>query len=107
MIGETGDARDAGAPPPSFEEALARLEQIVHDLEGSDLTLEETLARYEEGSQLVRSCTKRLDEAEQRIRVLTAAREEENASRKEKAAVQGNDRIPPEDEPADGDDLPF
>lgn len=61
--------------PPAFEDALARLEKIVQELEGQDLTLEETLARYEEGSGLVRECTRRLEEAEQRIRVLSVASE--------------------------------
>ena len=60
------------APPATnFEEALARLEAIVQELEGKDLTLEETLARYEEGSRLVGECTRRLEDAEQRIRVLS------------------------------------
>ncbi len=51
--------------PLRFEEALARLEAIVQELEGKDLSLEDTLARYEEGSRLVRECAQRLDEAEQ------------------------------------------
>jgi exodeoxyribonuclease VII small subunit len=58
--------------PPKFEEALARLEAIVQELEGKELSLEETLTRYEEGSKLVRECAQRLDEAEQRIKTLSA-----------------------------------
>lgn len=71
-------AKKGGAQPeekPSFEAALARLEQIVQDLEGGDLTLEETLARYEEGSRLAGECARRLEEAEQRIRVLSSSTE--------------------------------
>jgi exodeoxyribonuclease VII small subunit len=64
-------APDAAPEPLKFEEALARLEAIVQELEGAELSLEETLARYEEGSRLVRTCTQRLDEAEQRIRTLS------------------------------------
>lgn len=63
----------AAEPQPlRFEEALARLETIVQELEGEDLTLEETLARYEEGTRLVRECSRRLEDAEQRIRTLAA-----------------------------------
>jgi exodeoxyribonuclease VII small subunit len=64
---------EAAPEPLRFEEALARLEAIVQELEGKDLSLEDTLARYEEGSRLVRECAQRLDEAEQRIRTLSAA----------------------------------
>ncbi len=63
---------DAGASP-SFEDALARLEKIVQDLEGGELTLEETLVRYEEGARLAAECARRLEEAQQRIRVLSTA----------------------------------
>ena len=58
------------AKPASFEDALSRLELIVQDLESKELTLEETLARYEEGSRLVAECRRRLDVAEQRIRTI-------------------------------------
>jgi exodeoxyribonuclease VII small subunit len=56
----------------SFEEALERLETIVEDLEGSSLTLEDSLARYEEGVKLSRRLTQTLDEAEKRIEKLVA-----------------------------------
>jgi exodeoxyribonuclease VII small subunit len=56
--------------PASFEDALSRLELIVQDLESKELSLEETLARYEEGSKLVAECRRRLDAAEQRIRTI-------------------------------------
>jgi len=107
MFGEAGEPEGPESPPLSFEDALARLEAIVRDLEGSDLTLEETLARYEEGSRLVRECTRRLEEAEQRIRVLTAGREGGTAPREEKTTPQGVDRFESEGEPDDGDNLPF
>jgi exodeoxyribonuclease VII small subunit len=114
MIGETGGPQGPASQPLSFEEALARLEAIVRDLEGSDMTLEETLARYEEGSRLVRECTVRLEEAEQRIRVLTDARGGQAPERadpalpREEAPTRRREaRSEPESEPADGDDLPF
>ena len=58
--------RDPGAGP-SFEEALERLEHVVEELEGGSLTLEESIARYEEGVQLSKRLTQTLDEAEKRI----------------------------------------
>ncbi len=81
------------APEPlRFEDALARLEAIVQELEGKDLSLEETLARYEEGSRLVRECAQRLDEAEQRIRTLSAAEESKTGSEDEGESEEGGDR---------------
>jgi exodeoxyribonuclease VII small subunit len=56
----------------SFEDALERLETIVEDLEGGSLTLEESLARYEEGVKLSRRLTQTLDAAEKRIEKLVA-----------------------------------
>ena len=54
-----------------FEEALTRLEQIVHTLESGDLPLEESLKAFEEGIALARRCAKYLEEAERRIELLT------------------------------------
>ena len=56
---------------PSFEQALERLETIVQDLESGELTLEDSLARYEEGVKLSQRLTVTLDEAEKRIERLT------------------------------------
>lgn len=54
----------------TFEEAFARLEEIVRLLEGGVLTLDESLRLFEEGIQLSRVCQRRLDEAEGRIEKL-------------------------------------
>jgi len=54
-----------------FEDALARLEQIVHTLEAGNLPLEESLTAFEEGIRLAKSCAKYLEEAERRIELLT------------------------------------
>ena len=51
----------------SFEESLGRLEEIVRHLEKGDLPLSETLSLYEEGTGLIASCSKLLDEAEQKV----------------------------------------
>jgi exodeoxyribonuclease VII small subunit len=56
---------------PKFEEALARLEQIVHGLETGNLSLDESLRAFEEGTGLLRFCARRLEEAERRIELLT------------------------------------
>jgi exodeoxyribonuclease VII small subunit len=56
---------------PSFEQNLGRLEALVKRLEESELPLEEALKLFEEGTALSASCRKQLEEAEQRIEVLT------------------------------------
>jgi exodeoxyribonuclease VII small subunit len=55
---------------PRFEEAMTRLEQIVHALEAGNLSLDESLRAFEEGTGLLRFCAKRLEETERRIEVL-------------------------------------
>jgi len=54
----------------TFEVALQKLEETVHALEGEGLTLEESLACYQEGVRLVRLCRQRLKEAEGKLQVL-------------------------------------
>lgn len=57
--------------PQTFESALTQLQQIVHDLEEGDLGLETSLARFEEGIGLLRNCYRILEQAEQKIEILT------------------------------------
>ena len=57
----------AGTENDGFEQSLERLETIVEELEGGALSLEESLARYEEGVGLSRRLTQTLDQAEKRI----------------------------------------
>lgn len=52
---------------PTFEEAMARLEQIVSTLEKGDTPLEESLTLFEEGAGLMKQCAKALDQAEQKV----------------------------------------
>ena len=54
----------------SFEQAIQRLEKIVAEMESAELPLEDVLKRYEEGTRLVRFCSAKLDEAEQKIEIL-------------------------------------
>ena len=53
-----------------FEDALSKLESIVEKLENGELSLEESLAAFEEGIRLSRLCSKQLDEAERKIEIL-------------------------------------
>ena len=55
---------------PSFEDALAELEQILRDLEDGTTSLDESLARYERGVGLLKSCFAQLQAAEQKIALL-------------------------------------
>lgn len=54
-----------------FEEAMTRLEQIVNALERGDAPLEESLKLFQEGTGLIRHCTRALDEAQQQVKLLT------------------------------------
>jgi exodeoxyribonuclease VII small subunit len=60
-----------------FEEAMKQLETIVDFLEGEEISLDEALKRYEEGIKLVRFCTKKLQEAEKKIEILSRAEDGE------------------------------
>src|SRR5436309_10454971 len=79
----------------TFEAALERLRAIVEGLERGELTLDESIARYEEGMKLSKWLTQRLDEAEKRVERLVAS---------------GEDGGPPSTEPMDlelkGGELP-
>jgi len=54
----------------SYEDLVHRLEASVERLEGSDLSLDQALAAYEEGVSLAAQCQKLLDAAQQRIETL-------------------------------------
>lgn len=54
----------------TFETALARLEEIVRAMESGSAALDSSLALFEEGIGLVKFCTKALDTAEQKVKIL-------------------------------------
>ncbi len=54
----------------SFEKSLKQLEQIVQELESGDLPLEKAIKKFEEGVQLSKFCSKKLDETEKKITIL-------------------------------------
>ena len=58
--------------PKSFEEALARLETLTQSRQSSEMPLEDALAAYQEGNELVRYCQTKLAEVEQKLQVLDA-----------------------------------
>src|SRR5262249_26019378 len=55
---------------PGFEESMGELEHIVEELEGGELTLDQSLAHYEKGMALANRSTRRRDQAENRIEKL-------------------------------------
>ncbi len=61
----------------TFEQALAELEQIVRDLEDGQVSLEDSLARYEKGVGILKHCYGQLRQAEQRIQLLTGVDDED------------------------------
>ncbi len=59
---QTGTAKDL-----PFDEALKKLESVVEAMESGELPLEALLAKFEEGTRLVKTCQAKLDEAEMKI----------------------------------------
>lgn len=55
----------------NFEENMQRLEQIVRAMEQGEVSLDESLKLFQEGTELVRSCSKMLDEAQLQVKKLT------------------------------------
>lgn len=64
------DTKKKDSEVHSFEDILERLQGVVQELEKGDLSLEKTLARFEEGMKLARKGTALLDDAEKRVEVL-------------------------------------
>jgi exodeoxyribonuclease VII small subunit len=88
--------KKATGKTPNFEEALQRLEEIVGDLEGGELALEQALALFEEGVQLGKSCGAQLENAEKKISLLI-----------EKADASLSEEPLDAPEPDDGNEIPF
>ncbi len=55
--------------PKSYEEALKQLEKITESMQNNDLPLEEALAAYQQGQELVQYCQQKLVEVEQKLQV--------------------------------------
>ncbi len=72
-----------------FEDAIARLETIVGDLEKGDLSLDESLKIFEEGIRLSKTCLKMLDETERKVEILI--HEKDGKKRLRAYSVGGDD----------------
>lgn len=59
--------------PKSFENALAELEALVSKMESGQLPLEQSLAAYKRGAELLQYCQKSLADVEQQVRLLNEA----------------------------------
>ena len=90
---------------PSFEDALAELEKIIGDLETGELTLDESLERYERGIKALNACRKVLGEAERKIQLLLRTSEGELKTQ----PFEAEEALPPE--PPNGkqneEEMPF
>ena len=80
---------DARADASGFEEHLAALEAAVRALESAELTLEDSLSRYQDGVAHLRACRGLLDEAEARLAELVADADGELAERPLRVTEQG------------------
>jgi len=67
------DDRPEDAQTRGFEASLRELETLVDTLEQGDLSLEQSLATFERGIELTRTCREALDAAEQKVRILIGA----------------------------------
>ncbi|MFQ5470425.1 MAG: exodeoxyribonuclease VII small subunit [Gammaproteobacteria bacterium] len=56
---------------PSFERAMQELESIVEQMEQGDISLDQSLQKFERGIELTRICQKALKDAEQKVQILT------------------------------------
>jgi exodeoxyribonuclease VII small subunit len=68
----------ANETKPGFEDALARIEKIVADLERGEPALSAALAKYEDGVKLLRQCYQLLEEAEHSVAILTGVDDQGN-----------------------------
>jgi len=67
--------KETASEPRSFEQSLLEVERMVRELEDGRLGLEDSLARYEQGIHLIKSCYQQLRDAEQRIQLLAGVDE--------------------------------
>jgi len=79
----------------TFEQAIKQLEQIVQDLESGDMPLEKAVKTFEEGIQLAKFCSEKLDETEKRITILM---QDSNGKLSEASFVGQNAGLDAEDE---------
>jgi exodeoxyribonuclease VII small subunit len=88
-------AKKNPSPPKSFEDALQELEQILTEIEGGELGLEESVARYERGTFLIQHCRGVLNTAEKQIELLGKGPD---------GGLTSTPITPPDDDPGDDDE---
>ena len=76
-------------PAIKFEDALARLETIVSELEKGDLPLNDSLKIFEEGIKLSKTCLKILDDSERKVEILV----EETGGKKRLQALSVEEEV--------------
>lgn len=77
MRSNTGE-RQINMEKINYEKSVARLEEIVDKLENGNLSLEEMMKLYEEGTALAAKCAKSLDAAQLKITELSSGKVNEN-----------------------------
>lgn len=82
-----------------FEEAMARLETIVAELEKGDLPLDESLKIFEEGIKLSKNCLKMLDDAERKVEILIQDRDGKKRIRAFSLDDSSNELVATDDQP--------
>ena len=76
VAGRKSQKEKANTDTPSFESSIVELQDIVGQLEDGSLPLEESMEQFERGISLLRNCYQVLEQAEQRIEVLTSVAED-------------------------------
>lgn len=54
----------------SLEESFEQLDEIIRELQGGDMTLEDSFKKYEEGMKLIKNCNDAIDKVEKKLIVL-------------------------------------
>ena len=68
--------RAIGSKTPDFEQSIKQLEQIASELETDNLTLDESVKKFEQGMKISKICKEMLDKAEKKITILVDDKEE-------------------------------
>lgn len=98
-------APDSADPAPTFEEAVAGLEEIVETMEHGQLPLEELVAGYEQGSVLLKHCESILSAARGRIELITLRAQEPAVEPPPAAEPARPSAAPAAEAAADDDDI--
>ncbi len=75
-----------------FEEAMEKLEGIIHQLEEGNLPLEESLKKFEEGMKLIHFCEEKLEEVEKRVNILMKDQDEFKLESWQPTSEEGEDK---------------